>query len=129
MATRTRLELEGFTLTDAQERRIRRHLGALEHRLEKRPEATALLALEEHRARRQVEADLHVRLGPLGPSLVSHQAAETADRAARLAVEDVQRQLERQVARQRGEPTFGVPSRREPARLRPGPPQPAGLEE
>jgi hypothetical protein len=45
--------------------------------------------------------------------------AETADRAVHLAVRDVERQLERRHATQRGEPTYGVPSRRLPAELRP----------
>jgi hypothetical protein len=66
-----------------------------------------------------VAVDLRLELGPLGSHLISHQAAETADRAVRLAVEDVERQLERQLAVQRGEPSFGVPSRREPTSLRP----------
>jgi hypothetical protein len=41
-------------------------------------------------------------------------------------VADVERQLERRLATQRGEPTYGVPSRREPAQLRPHPPSRPG---
>jgi hypothetical protein len=37
----------------------------------------------------------------------------------RLAMADVERQLERQHAVQSGEPSFGVPSRRLPTELRP----------
>jgi hypothetical protein len=36
-----------------------------------------------------------------------------------LAIEDLERQLERRLAGQRGEPTYGVPSRRLPKQLRP----------
>jgi hypothetical protein len=75
--------------------------------------------LTRHRDQRQVEVDLRVQLGTLGSHLISHQGAETVDRAVRLAVEDVERQLERQHAVQRGEPSFGVPSRRLPSTLRP----------
>lgn len=60
-----------------------------------------------------------MKLSPLGSHLISHQGAETVDRAVRIAVEDVERQLEREHAMQRGEPSFGVPSRRLPSNLRP----------
>jgi hypothetical protein len=53
-----------------------------------------------------------VQLGPLGPTLASSQAAPTPDRAAHLAIQAIERQLERLVAGQRGEPSYGVPSRR-----------------
>ena len=72
---------------------------------------------------RRVTADLRVQLGPLAAHLISHQAAESADLAARLAVEDVERQLERRLAKQRGQPTYSVPSRRLPEALRPHPPE------
>jgi ribosome-associated translation inhibitor RaiA len=121
MALEIKLQLHGLALTGAEERRILRHLHALEQRLVHRPEPTAELVLRQYGAQRQVRVDLRVQLAPLGPHLVSHQAAETADRAIRLAVEDVERQLERRQAAQRGEPTYGVPSRRLPAELRPHP--------
>ncbi len=123
MTLEAKLDVHGFTLTDEEERRIRHQLGSLERRLSQRPEPTARLALERHVARRQVEVDLRVELGPLGPTLISHQLAEMPDHAVRLAVEDVERQLERHVASQRGESTFGVPSRREPESLRPHAPE------
>ncbi len=123
MTLETKLDVHGFSLTADEERRIYRRFASLERRLSHRPEPTVSLALEQHVARREVEADLRVELGPLGPSLISHQAAETADRAVRLAMDDVERQLERQVSAQRGEPAFGVPSRREPRGLRPNPPE------
>jgi ribosome-associated translation inhibitor RaiA len=122
MALETKVKLHGLTLTGAEERRVHKRLHALERRLIHRPEPTAELGLRPHGAQRQVQADLRLTLGPLGPRLVSHQTAETADHAVRLAIEDVERQLERRQARQRGEQTYGVPSRRLPAALRPHPP-------
>jgi ribosome-associated translation inhibitor RaiA len=119
MTLETTLRTHGMTLTDAERQRIDHHLAALDRRLTHRPSPTAVLVLEEHRNRRQIEANLRVQVGPLGDHLVSHQTAETVDRAVRLAVEDVERQIERKVAGQRGEPTFGVPSRRLPTSLRP----------
>lgn len=122
MALEIELQVEGFALDGAEERRIRRQLAGLEKRLAHRPEPRAALVLEHHAGRREVEADLRVKLGPLGSHLISRRAAGTADQAARLAVEDVERQLERQDAAQRGEHTYGVPSRRLPKQLRPNPP-------
>ena len=112
----------GLTLTPDEQRRIEHQLEALERRLVHHPEPTVKLEIELHPDQRQLGADLRLQLGPLGPHLISHQSAETADRAVRLAVEDLERQLERRLARQRGEPTFGVPSRRLPKQLRPSQP-------
>lgn len=119
MTLETTLRTHGIALTDAERQRIDHHLAVLDRRLKHRPSPKAVLVLEEHRNRRQIEASLRVQVGPLGDHLVSHQSAETVDRAVRLAVEDVERQIERKVAGQRGEPTFGVPSRRLPTALRP----------
>lgn len=128
MALTTTLKLKNLTLNKTQERRIHRHLERLERRLVHHPEPEATLVLESFRARRQIEVDLRLQLGPLGSHLISHQAAETPDYAVRLAVEDVERQLERRLAQQRGEPTFGVPSRRLPEELRPAAERGAGQE-
>ena len=119
MTLETTLRTHSITLSDAERERIDHHMARLDQRLKHRPAPTAVLVLEEHRNRRQIEANLRVQVGPLGDHLVSHQTAETVDRAVRLAVEDVERQIERKVATQRGEPTFGVPSRRLPASQRP----------
>lgn len=119
MALNTTLTLKNLVLDKTEERRIRRHLEQLERRLVHHPDPEATLVLESFPARRQVEVDLRVQLGPLGSHLISHQVAETPDHAVRLAVEDVERQLERRLAQQRGEPTYGVPSRRLPETLRP----------
>ena len=112
MPLTTRIETHDLTLSPTDERRIEHRLEVLARRLAKRPAPTAVLTLTYLEDRRVVEADLRVQLGPLGAHLVAHEAAATPDHAARLAVEQVERQLERQVAAQRGEPAYGVPSRR-----------------
>jgi ribosome-associated translation inhibitor RaiA len=109
MVLKTIIRTSGLSLNSSDERRVQHQLDALERRLIHHPEPTASLMLTRHRDQRQIEVDLRVQLGPLGSHLISHQGAETIDRAVRLAVEDVERQLERQHAVQRGEPTFGVP--------------------
>jgi hypothetical protein len=106
------LERHGVPLSAAQEKRIRHHLAALERRLAHRPEPIAVLTLTGPNVRHEIVASLRVLLGPLGPTLTSSQAATAADAAARLAVHAVERQLERMVAVQRGEHSYGVPSRR-----------------
>ncbi len=98
---------------------MRRHFASLERRVAARSEVQATLLLENQLGKRQVRAKLRVELGPLGPTLVGREAASTPDAAARMVVDDVERQLERLTSRQRGEPTFGVPSRREPRHPRP----------
>ena len=121
MTLSIQVEVQGLKLPATDERRIHAHFQSLERRLADRPEPSAVLVLQEHVDQRRVVADLRIELGPLGPTLVSHQAAETPDRAAKLALEDVERQLERRTSEQRGDAAFGVPSRREPRRLRPHP--------
>ncbi len=126
----TTLTFDGLPqLSELERRRIERRLKALERRLVNHPEPLITLVLRAYPARRELEADLRVQLGPLGRHLVSHQTAETADHAVRLAAVDIQRQLERQHARQRGEPTFGVPSRRLPGHRRSHPPDTAAAAE
>jgi ribosome-associated translation inhibitor RaiA len=128
MTLSIQVELQGFTLAEVDQRRMRAHLRSLERRLKNRPEPAAVLVLHQHADQRRVTADLRVELGPLGPTLVSHQAAETPDLAIKRAVEDIERELERQVSEQHGDASFGVPSRREPRRLRPHPPVRATVE-
>jgi hypothetical protein len=108
------LERHGVPLSTTQEQRVHRHLTALGRRLEHRPEPIAVLAFSGPNGRREIAANLRVQLGPLGPTLTSRQAAETPDRAAHLAIQAIERQLERLVAGQRGEASYGVPSRRRP---------------
>jgi hypothetical protein len=70
------------------------------------------MAFSGPNAEREIVASLRVQLGPLGPTLASSQTAPTPDRAAHLAIRAIEHQLERLVAAQRGEPSYGVPSRR-----------------
>lgn len=104
-----------------QERRVGNYLKTIEARVERFAEPVAILTLRAHDAQRRVTADLRVKLGTSAGDLVSHQAAESPDHAVRLATEDIERQLERVLSIRRGEATFGVPSRREPASERPHP--------
>jgi ribosome-associated translation inhibitor RaiA len=104
-------------LSGTETRRITHQLGKLERRLIHHPDPAITVALERHAAQRNVQANLRLQLAPLGGHLVSHQSAPTIDRAVRLGVAD----LERQHAQQRGHSTYGVPSRRLPAQLRPHP--------
>lgn len=130
MAMEIVLKTGELELTSTEEERVRHQLASLERRLIHHPAPQAMLHIVAHRAQRQMEVDLRVQLEPHGIALISHQTAETADRAVRLAVEDVERQLERRHAEQRGEPAYGVVSRREPRSLRPAPPPPEeSLEE
>ncbi|MFN8522244.1 MAG: hypothetical protein U0821_03970 [Chloroflexota bacterium] len=112
MSLDIRIDTKGFVLDDATSRRVHRQFDSLARRLVKRPDPRAELQLEYHAAPRRFEASLRVHLGPLGPQLISHQIAPEPDLVCRLAVNDVKRELERRQAVQRGEPTFGVPSRR-----------------
>jgi hypothetical protein len=118
MTVQTNLTLRGVDIDAAEEARILHQLDALGQRLTHEPEPLAELVLSQSTAQRRVEADLRVLLNRLGTHLVSHQSADTAERAVRLAVADVERQLERRHSQQSGEPTFGVPSRRLPRSLR-----------
>jgi len=106
------IERHGVRLSDDQEQRIRHHLAALGRRLEHRPEPIAVLSFSGHAPRHEFVAHLRLQLGPLGPTLTSKHTSQTPDQASRLAIRAIERQLERLVAVQRGEPSYGVPSRR-----------------
>ena len=106
------LERHGVPLNATQEARVYHHLTALERRLEHRPEPIATLKFTVPNHHHEIVASLRVQLGPLGPTLVSDQTAPTPDAAARVAVHAIERQLERMVSGQRGESSYGVPSRR-----------------
>ena len=101
------------------EHRIQRHIAGLERRLGKFKNPQGRLTIKDRPTERRHTADLVLELGVDGVQLVSHDAGESAEHAARLAIEDVERQLERYVATLRGEPAFHEPSRREPKELRP----------
>ncbi len=101
------------------EHRIQRHIAGLERRLVKFKNPRGRLTIKNRPTERRHTADLVLELGVDGVELVSHDAGESAEHAARLAIEDVERQLERYVSNLRGEPAFHEPSRREPKELRP----------
>jgi ribosome-associated translation inhibitor RaiA len=101
------------------EHRIQRHIAGLERRLVKFQNPQGKLTVRDRPTERRHTADLVLELGVDGVELVSHCAGESPEHAARLAIEDVERQLERYMSTLRGEPTFGTPSRREPKDLRP----------
>src|SRR5579884_3414117 len=112
MALETILKNGDVTLTVAERSRIERYLQALERRLAHHSDPKAIIFLKPFPAQQRVEADLTVQLGHLGQHLISHQFARTPDGAVRLAIDDVERQLERKLAKQGGDHTYGVPSRR-----------------
>jgi ribosome-associated translation inhibitor RaiA len=103
---------QNVDLSTADEARLRQRIAALERRLVHHPDPVAEIGLTQTEGPRRVEVDFRLRLGPMGAHLISHQTGPTLLRAVRLAVDDVERQLEREHSKQRGEPTFGVPSRR-----------------
>jgi ribosome-associated translation inhibitor RaiA len=102
------------------EKRIRRHVAGLERRLVKFANPLITITIKDRVTERRHTADIRVQLGVDGVELVSHNDGESAEHAVRLAIEDVERQLERSVSTLRGEATYGTPSRREPRDLRPG---------
>lgn len=106
-------------LSAQSEQRIQRHIDRLERRLTKFRNHDVTLTIRDKSTERRFTADAVVALGVDGVELVSHNSGETAEQAARLAFEEIERQLERYVATLRGEPSFGTPSRREPRDLRP----------
>jgi ribosome-associated translation inhibitor RaiA len=121
MTMQIELRTRNCPLSPQEEKRVRHQLDALGHRVEQFPEPHATLDLKEHGTQRRVTADLRLQLGPQAQHLISHQAAETPDHAVVLAVQDVERQLERVLSSMRGDAAFGVPSRREPVEQRPHP--------
>ncbi|TAK35790.1 MAG: hypothetical protein EPO21_05050 [Chloroflexota bacterium] len=95
MALEVRLRVRNFVLNDIEARRIQRHLRSLGRRLAGWPDPRATLTISWHQEQRRMEARLRIRLGHLGPHLISRRSAETADHAVRLTIEDVKRQVER----------------------------------
>jgi ribosome-associated translation inhibitor RaiA len=119
MALNSRVETRGFVMNEREQRAVARHLASLADRLVHRPEPKVVLVLEKEADQRRATADLRLQLGPLGAHLVSHNDGPTPVAALKRALDDVGRQLERLTARQRGEPAFGVASRRYGWRRRP----------
>jgi ribosome-associated translation inhibitor RaiA len=121
MALERIIRAHGVEWTDIEEKRIQHHMDRLARHLRNHPAPKAMLSFTGYPAKKRIGLHLRVELGPLGGHLLSRQSAETADQATRLAVEDIERQLERRHAAQTGEATYGVPSRRLPSSLRPTP--------
>jgi hypothetical protein len=113
VALEKKVETRNMVLTTVEERRLEHQWRRLEQRLTHYPEPIVAVTLTPLPARRLVQVDLRVRLGPAGAQLISHQAADTADHAVALAVDDALRQQERHRARLQHEASYGVPSRRE----------------
>jgi len=114
MALTIIIKSQNLTLSATDEAGLRHQLEALEHRLVHHPSPMVEIGLTQLEGPLRFEVDFRLQLGPLGAHLISHQSAASIHRAARLAIDDVERQLEREHAKQRGEPSFGVPSRRRP---------------
>ncbi len=113
------VQIRGFQLSDLEARRIERRLRRIYDRLadaESQPRID--LTIEWHPLQRRAKSHLVVREGHLGRQLVASASAGTADQAVRFAAERVERQLARRVAVDRGQPSYGVPSRRFPERSR-----------
>ncbi len=121
MTLSIQLSVDGTKLDEEAEAKIQRMLEHFGRRVSHYSEPKAVARFQSHGDQRTTEVDLRIELGSHAGELISHQSAPTADRAARLAIEDLERQLERRLSTQRGEPTYGVPSRRLPKTLRPHP--------
>jgi len=113
MALERKIQLMDMVLTPVEEQRIERRLDSLERRLSHYPSSNVVIVLRPHPMQRQVQVDLHIHLTPGGAQLISHQAAETADHAVALAIDDVLREQERHHSIRTHEASYGVPSRRE----------------
>lgn len=118
MAMEIKLQVQGFVLNQAEVRRIRRQVRSLAPRLAGWPDPKLNLTLAWDATYCRVDASLRLQLGHLGAHLIARDSAETADLVARVVVENIKRQLEKELAKRQGEPTFGVPSRREPSQSR-----------
>jgi len=119
MALNTEYRMRGLTLSELEEERIQRQVKSLEKRIEQFRDPRLEIAFDEQLNPRLVKVDVRLALGPLGGHLVSHQEGPSADTASKAAFTDLKRQLERKLANQRGEASYGVPSRRLPEDLRP----------
>jgi len=122
MALEVQLHKRGITFDDLEEKRINRQIDGLAKRLAKFSDPRLELAIEEHQSPPRVSVDLRVALGTLGGHLVSHEEGATPDAAVKAAADDIKRQLEKRLSQMRGEPSYGVPSRKFPDEMRPNPP-------
>jgi|GEM_PF-1839265 len=119
MTLNVQMNTKGIEIKPEVQQKIQHHLDRLEERLVNFAEPMAVLKISEEGTPKRLTVDLRVDLGNRPGELVSHHSEATPEHAVRLAFEDVERQLERQLSAMRGEDTFGVPSRRLPKELRP----------
>ncbi len=119
MALNVAYRMRGLTLSRLEEERIERQITSLERRIKNFPEPRLELDFNQQESPPVVRVGLRLVLGPAGQHLVSHEEGPSADVATKAAFDDVKRQLEKRLASQRGEASFGVPSRRLPTELRP----------
>ncbi len=106
-------------LTEVEQKRIDRSLDALGKRLASFNNPSIELTLAPSKQPASVDATLRVVLGVRDTVLRSTETSRTADHAAKLACDDIKKQLEKTVAELRGADTYGSPSRRNPEHLRP----------
>lgn len=106
-------------LTEVEQKRIDRSLDALGKRLASFNNPSIELTLAPSKQPASVDATLRVVLGVRDTVLRSTETSRTADHAAKLACDDIKKQLEKTVAELRGADTYGSPSRRNPDHLRP----------
>ena len=119
MTLNVQYHAHNFTIDPETEAKFERLFANLEKRLTHFSDPLVVVRIHEEGTPRVTSIDLRVELGSHGSELISHESAPTADHAMRLAIQDIERQLERRLSGQRGEPSFGVPSRRLPKELRP----------
>lgn len=106
-------------LTEVEQKRIDRSLDALGKRLASFNNPSIELTLAPSKQPASVDATLRVVLGVRDTVLRSTETSRTADHAAKLACDDIKKQLEKTVAELRGADTYGSPSRRNPEHMRP----------
>lgn len=115
------LHKKGVELSKTEEERIDRQIEALETRLKNFKNPRIDVTIDGSHAPQETGAKIQVSLRVDGKVLASEEKGVSADTAVKAAMQDVKRQLEKEVAKLRGEDTYGVPSRRLPDDLRPNP--------
>lgn len=119
MALNVQYHAHDVTIDPETKARFERLFANLDKRLVHISEPQATARIREVGNPREFSIDLRVELGSHAGELISHKSAPSADHAMRLAIGDIERQLERRLSVQRGEASFGVPSRRLPKDQRP----------
>lgn len=113
------LQLQDIRLNGLETRRIERQLARLARRIRDwDPEPRLDLRLSRIGPQQVMRAALRVQKGHLGTTVAADADATTVDKAVRIAVSRIERQLMQREERIRGKPSYGVPSRRFPERRR-----------